>query len=1147
MTRPPVTRRNGVKRITATATVLALAGGVAAVPLGPIDVAHAQVAPTQQPGINFGAVQNARGDWEASVFFQSPMTVRTVSIDFVPADSTNPREEAPVGDPVFTRIPEVADYRVDHMRRTQVLASYDVKAYRTQGTSTSGHPTIRITYELPGVEVGQNERLALFAPGMGASYPTPLRGGGARFTRPTVNADIRGVVAIHEATEDEYRQTQVKIRQGAETFSSPVQADGSYEIAMTSPSGTMEISVAPPAGFATPEPKTWQAAEGLAAPDFEVYPISVSGKLIDASGAPVANAKVTVAGRSAVTDEKGNFTVSKVPVGTHDVVIGDTERTRGRTLPGVSVSDQRDNRINDITVETKPQFGAVSGRVTDPAGNGVRNVVVQAGDRSNITDAQGNYAITGIPTGLTSVEVVEVPAGFIRPEALERDVQVNGVDDANFALEAEPTPTPTTSATPTTTKTTPPTSTRPVPTTPTQRPTPTTPRSTTPTSTRPVPTTTTQRPTPTTTRSTNPTSTRPTTTTTTQRPTPTTTRPAPQVGAVEGIVVDGYGDPVVGATVTLSDARGATRNVTVGTDGRVRVDNVTPGEYTVTVAAPPLYADMVVPSVSVRAGETTNLPALVLRPVPARFDWDRVVVKPGETRVSVPTRSGGLSQEANFRTSGVTRIEPDGTTTQIPAAESWISVEGDGTLVARPPRNAAPGEYRVEVTDVTGETHVITVEVADPTPMSEQYAVRFPVIPVPAGATRQAGRPRATVTDGPFTYADRRLPEGTRFSVDPAVSDWVRVDGNGRLTFTPPAGAAPGTRRIAVTVTFPDGSVGTYTAEIEIGDPLLAYTTKLGYEDGLSVRPNEAVTVLRTGAAVLPPNTTFEVDRSKPLGDWMAVVDEHTGNLRVFAPGQGTTVDVPVVAYFADGSFTRLTASVRLSTSSALSSKHTLSYADTAAAPGATAAVALTGAVPEGTTFALVDDGGLRSVDVDRQNGTLKVSLPNDAQLDEPYTTTVRVRYPDGSTEEIAARITATSEAVRFAPRATAATVEVGGSAVIRTGLPPGAKLLPFDRNGWNVQYNPATGELTVEANAAVPPGTVLTVPVEVTFPDGSKKVVEYPVTATGTTPPVQESGSSVGGWIAVVLGALAALAGIGFAAFVNQDAIRAQLQRFGF
>lgn len=66
-------------------------------------------------------------------------------------------------------------------------------------------------------------------------------------------------------------------------------------------------------------------------------------------------------------------------------------------------------------------------------------------------------------------------------------------------------------------------------------------------------------------------------------------------------------------------------------------------------------------------------------------------------------------------------------------------------------------------------------------------------------------------------------------------------------------------------VTFPDSSPRTYTAEVEIGDPLLAHTTELGYEEGLSVRPG-GITVLRTGAAVLPEGTTFEVDRSQPLG-----------------------------------------------------------------------------------------------------------------------------------------------------------------------------------------------------------------------------------------------------------------------------------------
>ena len=1214
-------------------------------PLGSLDTAHAQVAPTQQPGISHGTVQTAGRDWEASVFFLTGMTVRTVSIDFVPPSSTNSREEAPADDPVFTRIPEVADYRVDHMKGTQVLASYNVKAYRTQGTSTSGHPTIRITYELPGVEVGPNERLALFAPGMGTTYPTPLRGGGSRFTRPTVNADIRGAVTIHDATEDEYTQTQVEIRQGAETFSSPVQADGSYNIAMTSPSGTMEISVIPPAGFVAPEPKTWQAAEGLAAPDFEVYPITVSGKLIDASGVPVQGATVTVGGRSAVSDANGNFTVTKVPAGTRDVVIGDTERTRGKTVPGVSVSDQRDNRIEDITVETKPQFGTVSGRVTGPSGSGIPGVTVTIGGKSAYSNSDGSFAVEGVPTGNQSIVVSGEPAGYevvapssvdVRPDGSTSPVnvtlvaqpssvsgRVNGLpagasvtviiggktatvnSDGSFvvvdvpagvqpvvvsgvpagysvvapaSVEVEPdgstspldvtiTPPPTsttkttTSTTPTTrmttsttpaptTKTT--TSTTPAPTTkttPSTTPTPTTKTTTltTRTTTSTTSTTTTPKPTPTT-----PTSTTKTTTSTTPAPKPsTTTPPTPRVGSVVGAVVDTAGNPVQGATVIATDSRGTKRSVHVDRNGRVQIDNLPPGDYTVEVDTPTGYHDLPSTSVTVKVGETTELPGLILTPVqPARFNWDRVVVKPGETKVTAPTRSGDISAPPRFRTSGVTRVEPDGTTTEIPAAESWISVEGDGTVVARPPRNVAPGEYRVEVADEAGQTHIITVEVANPTPMSEQYAVRFPVIPVPAGATRQAGRPRATVTDGPFTYADRRLPEGTRFAVDPKHSGWVRVDGNGRLTFTPPLDAAPGTRSVAVTVTFPDGSSRTYTAEVEIGDPLLAGITELGYEDGLSVRPGEAVTVLRTGADPLPAGTTFEVDRSEPLGGWVAVVDEHTGNLRVFAPAQGPgRVEVPVVAYFADGSSTKLTAGVRLSTSSALSTAHNPSYPATTGAPGSTVDVKLSGTVPADTTFVVVDGGGLRSVGVDRQKGSLRIALPADAQLDTPYTVTVRVRYVDGSTEEITASVTTTSDAARYMPRVTGATAEVGGAVVVRTGLPAGAKLVDFNHDGWKVRYNAETGELTVEPSVSVPVGTVLKVPLEVTFPDGSKKIVEYPVTATGKQDPAPapEQGSSAGSWIAVVVGVIAALAGIGYAVFLNQDAIRAQLKQFGF
>ena len=517
------------------------------------------------------------------------------------------------------------------------------------------------------------------------------------------------------------------------------------------------------------------------------------------------------------------------------------------------------------------------------------------------------------------------------------------------------------------------------------------------------------------------------------------------------------------------------------------------------------------------------------------------MVKPGETQVIAPKRSGDTTFVPSFRTTGVTRVSPDGTTTQLPAEDRWISVEKDGTVVARPPRDAAPGEYRVKAKDAAGQTHTITVEVTQPVPMAKQHEVRFPLIPVPAGATRQAGRPRATVTDGPFVYQDRRVPEGARFDVDPAFSSWVRADDNGRLSFAPPRDAKPGIRTIPVKVTFPDNSFRTYNAEVEVGDPLLAHTTELGYEDGLSVQPGHGVTVLRTGASVLPEGTTFEVDRSAPLDGWVALVNETTGDLRLFAPKQGSDVQVPVIAYFADGSSTELTASVRLSTSSALSANHSPSYADGSAAPGETATVGLRGTVPAGTTFVVVDGGGLGNVGVDRRNGSLKIQLPPDAQRGTPYTVTVRVRYADGSTEEITSQVTAVSDAARFTP-------QTSGSTSVRTGLPRGAQLADFDHAGWDVAYDSATGELTATPDSSVPAGTVLKVPVKATFPDGSKKIVEYPLTAAAPPETKPQQGSSVSaGWIAVVLGALAAIAGIGYAVFLNQDAVRAQLKQFGF
>ena len=79
-----------------------------------------------------------------------------------------------------------------------------------------------------------------------------------------------------------------------------------------------------------------------------------------------------------------------------------------------------------------------------------------------------------------------------------------------------------------------------------------------------------------------------------------------------------------------------------------------------------------------------------------------------------------------------------------------------------------------------------------------------------------------------------------------------------------------------------------------------------------------------------------------------------------------------------------------------------------------------------------------------------------------------------------------------------------------------------------------------------MPNGKTTSVKVRVTYPDGSSELVNVPLTARAPEEVVvEDKGSSTSvGWIAVLVGALALLAGVGFAAFLNQDKIMQVLGR---
>ena len=114
-------------------------------------------------------------------------------------------------------------------------------------------------------------------------------------------------------------------------------------------------------------------------------------------------------------------------------------------------------------------------------------------------------------------------------------------------------------------------------------------------------------------------------------------------------------------------------------------------------------------------------------------------------------------------------------------------------------------------------------------------------------------------------------------------------------------------------------------------------------------------------------------------------------------------------------------------------------------------------------------------------------------------------------------------------------------------GVPKGTTydVTGFNVPGWTAQVD-ATGTLTVRPDATVPVGQEVTVPVRMTYPDGSTEVVQVPVAVRGEVASQSKGSSDSLGWLVVLLGVIAAVSGIGYAAWLNQDEIKAILNNYG-
>jgi hypothetical protein len=157
---------------------------------------------------------------------------------------------------------------------------------------------------------------------------------------------------------------------------------------------------------------------------------TVSGKVTNAStGSAIAAATVSYSGGSDITDSNGNYTLSGVPIGTVSV----TASASGMQSSTSSVTVTGGNTTTKNFALTPIPTGSVSGTVIDGYTNQpIAAATVSFSGGNTATDANGNYTLSGIPTGTQTIT-----AGAANYQSQSKSVSIlqSSTATANFTLQ----------------------------------------------------------------------------------------------------------------------------------------------------------------------------------------------------------------------------------------------------------------------------------------------------------------------------------------------------------------------------------------------------------------------------------------------------------------------------------------------------------------------------------------------------------------------------------------------------------------------------------------------------------------------------------------------------------------------------------------
>lgn len=425
------------------------------------------------------------------------------------------------------------------------------------------------------------------------------------------------------------------------------------------------------------------------------------------------------------------------------------------------------------------------------------------------------------------------------------------------------------------------------------------------------------------------------------------------------------------ADAEYSLGAGAPKWATLNKDGSIEVNpdlNVETGEYKLPVTV--VYKDN-------SSDRTTAVVTVTKKPDNEIHDptYSDVTVKQGD-EVTAPAPTD-VAEGATFEAGE--------------GVPSWITVNPDGTVTAKPGLEVEAKEYTVPVKvtypDKTGDDTTVNVTVTVK-PTNELHDPTYSDVTVKQGDEETAPAP----TD---------VAEGAKFAAGEGAPEWATVNEDGSVTVKPGLEVVDGKYTVPVKVTYPDTSADDTTVNItvtvkpanEIHDPT--------YSD-VTVKQGDEVTA--PAPTDVAEGATFEAGEGVP--SWITVNPDGTVTAKPGTDVEAKEYTVPVKVSYKDGSGDDTTVNITV-TVKPTNEKYNPTYPGADVKQGDETTVAPPADVADDAEFALGE--GAPDWATVNPDGTVTLKPSKEVEPGE-YDVPVVITYPDGSTTTTTLKVTITKQ-----------------------------------------------------------------------------------------------------------------------------------------